>query len=155
MGPAALAVMLCAAAPSVSAGITNDATAVAHYGAGTVTSPVSSASVPVVPAAPHLTVRKSASVTSGVKPGDVVTYTYAVTNDGNATITGITLSDAHDGSGAPPVPGSEQLTADQGAPGDSTDAAPSDGVWSVLAPGDTVTFTATYTVTQTDLDTRQ
>lgn len=153
--PAAFAVVLCLAASAARADITNDATAVARYGAATVTSAVSSASVPVVALKQHLTVKKTASVTAGVKPGDVVTYTYAVTNDGNATITGIALTDAHDGSGAPPIPGNETLTADTGIAGDSTDVTPSDGVWSVLAPGDTVTFTATYTVTQTDLDTRQ
>ncbi len=132
-----------------------DNTAAVNAAAGS--SPVTasaSAATPITPAS-HLTVVKTASVTSGVKPGDVITYTYVVTNDGSQTLTGITLSDAHDGSGAPPVPGNEQLTSDFRAAGDSTDVTPSDGVWSVLAPGDSVTFTATYTVTQTDLDTRQ
>jgi uncharacterized repeat protein (TIGR01451 family) len=154
-GPAALVTALWAFAGPASGDITNDATARAQYGGAAISSPDASASVKVIPGAARLRVTKTASVTSGVKPGDIITYTYAVTNDGTLTVTGISLSDAHDGSGAPPVPGSEQLTADAGVSGDSTDATLSDGVWSVLAPGDTVTFTATYTVTQTDLDTRQ
>jgi hypothetical protein len=32
---------------------------------------------------------------------------------------------------------------------------PNDGIWSVLAPGDAITMTATYTVTQSDVDTLQ
>ncbi len=102
-----------------------------------------------------LAVTKTPSVTSGVRAGDVVTYTYVVTNTGNQTVTAISMSDAHDGSGAPPVPGSEQLSADLRSLGDSTDLTANDGVWDVLAPGDSVTFTATYTITQTDVDTRQ
>ena len=41
-----------------------------------------------------------------------------------------------------------------GATGDSTDAAVN-GSWDSLAPGDQVTFTANYTVTQNDIDTLQ
>lgn len=133
--------------------IDNTATVNATAGSSPVTASASAATA-ITPSS-HLTVKKSASVTTGVRPGDIITYTYVVTNDGTQTITGITLTDAHDGSGAPPVPGNEHLTSDLQATGDSTDVTASDGVWSVLAPGDSVTFTATYTVTQTDLDTRQ
>ena len=41
-----------------------------------------------------LTVTKEASKTSGAKVDDVITYTVVVTNSGNATISGITLSDS-------------------------------------------------------------
>jgi len=40
---------------------------------------------------------------------------------------------------------------DAGTAGDSTDAA-MNGSWDVLAPGDVITFTGTYTVTQADVD---
>jgi hypothetical protein len=33
-------------------------------------------------------------------PGDIITYTYDVTNTGNVTITNISVSDAHSGTGA-------------------------------------------------------
>lgn len=102
-----------------------------------------------------MTVAKSASPSTGVKAGDVVTYTYVVTNTGTSNITNIKLTDTHNASGAAPVPSGETLSTDAGTTGDSTDATANDGIWSKLAPGDAVTFTATYTVTQQDVDTLQ
>ena len=83
--------------------------------------------------------------------GDVITYTYEVTNTGNVTITGVTISDVHGGYGTAPVPGSETgVTVTNG----STDAA-ANGSWDTLRPGDTIRFTATYTVVQSDVDNLQ
>ena len=101
-----------------------------------------------------ISVTKQADDDTDVAVGQVITYTYVVTNTGNQVISNISLSDSHGGSGPPPVPGSETLTTDVGTIGDSTDAA-SNGVWDTLGPGDQVTFTATYTVTQNDIDTLQ
>ncbi|MEX0346211.1 MAG: hypothetical protein AB3N20_14910 [Rhizobiaceae bacterium] len=103
---------------------------------------------------PELTVTKTADDTTDVIVGQVITYTYAVENTGNQTITNISASDAHGGSGPVPVPGIETLTTDVAPLGDSTDGG-IDGTWDTLAPGDIVTFTATYTVTQNDVDTLQ
>jgi len=86
--------------------------------------------------------------------GQEINYNYVVTNDGDQVITNITLSDAHGGSGSAPVPANETLTSDVGTLGDSSDAT-ANGVWDTLAPGDSVTFTATYFVTQNDIDTLQ
>ena len=83
-----------------------------------------------------------------------MTYTYRVTNSGNQTITGVSLSDAHNGSGPAPAPGGETLFDDVLPLADSTDAS-NNSTWDTLAPGDTVEFTATYTVTQQDVDTLQ
>lgn len=83
--------------------------------------------------------------------GDTILYTYAVTNTGTVTMANIQVTDVHSGSGAPPVPSGETLT-DNAPTGDSSDAAANNGVWSALAPKDVVTFSATYTVTQTDVD---
>lgn len=86
--------------------------------------------------------------------GTVVTYTYEVTNIGNQTISNITLNDVHLGTGTPaPIPGNETLGS--GSSANSTDAITNDGIWSVLVPGDTVVFTSTYTITQSDIDTLQ
>jgi hypothetical protein len=101
-----------------------------------------------------LEVTKTADRTAGVAAGDVITYTFTVTNTGNVAITSISLTESHNGSGPAPVPGDERLTGDAGRTDDSTDGA-QDGVWDVLGPGDTVTFTARYTVTQADIDTLQ
>lgn len=134
---------------------TLDNTATVTAMAGTTSlAETASASVPLAATA-ALSVEKTASVTWDVVAGQVITYTYLVRNTGNLTISSVTLSDLHQGSGTAPVPGGEALTADLRSPGDSTDVTPGDGLWSVLAPGDEVTFTATYTVTQTDIDTLQ
>jgi len=101
-----------------------------------------------------ITVTKTASADTNVPAGVTVTYTYVVTNTGNQTVSNIDLIDAHGGSGPAPVPTNETLTTDAGVTGDSTDAG-TNGVWDSLAPGDQVTFTADYVVTQTDVDTLQ
>jgi uncharacterized repeat protein (TIGR01451 family) len=84
--------------------------------------------------------------------GDVIAYTYAVTNNGNVSISGISVDDVHSGTGQMPQPANETLSFDAFPSSDSADSTSNDGSWSVLAPGDTVTFTANYTVTQTDVD---
>ncbi len=101
--------------------------------------------------APTLAVGKTADDTTDVVVGQVITYTYVVSNTGNQTITNVLLSELHGGSGPPPVPSNETLTTDNPPLGDSTDAV-IDGVWDTIAPGDIVTFTGTYTVTQSDVD---
>ena len=103
---------------------------------------------------PSITVTKTASADSNVPAGTTITYTYVVTNTGNQTISSIDLSDAHGGSGPAPDPGNETLTTDTGITGDSSDAG-TNGIWDSLAPGDQVTFTASYIVTQSDVDTLQ
>ncbi|MGI9352643.1 MAG: beta strand repeat-containing protein [Rhizobiaceae bacterium] len=103
---------------------------------------------------PAIIVTKTASPDSDVPVGVTVTYTYRVTNTGNQTISNISLSDAHGGSGPAPTPAGEILFADNGPLGDSTDAA-SNGIWDSLAPGDVIEFTGVYVVTQNDIDTLQ
>ncbi len=102
----------------------------------TVTSPPSSAdvTVPVVPA-PALSVAKTASPSTVRSAGQVVTYTFQVTNTGNVPVHGIVVRD----------------TAFSGSGGAPTVNCPSTS----LAPGASVTCTATYTVTQADIDSGQ
>jgi len=112
----------------------------------------SSDSVNVTPApAPSLSMTKVADDTGPHTVGDIVTYTYTVTNDGNTVINDVAITDTHNGSDPAPVPGNETLLTDAAPTGDSTDAAPN-GSWDILAPGDTLTFTGSYTVTQTDAE---
>jgi len=100
---------------------------------------------------PSLTIDKVASPSGPFTVGDVITYTYTVTNNGDTIINDIAITDTHNGSDPAPTPQNETLLTDTAPAGDSTDAA-SNGSWDVLAPGDIVTFTGTYTVTQTDVD---
>jgi large repetitive protein len=140
--------------PAVAA-IENTATATATYNGNAVNSNSDTAVVPVDTAAPALVVDKSADDTTDVVAGQVVTYTYVVRNTGAQPLSNISLNDAHNGAGPAPVPGNETLSVDGGVSNDSSDAAPNDGVWSVLGPGDAVTMKATYTVMQADVDTLQ
>lgn len=104
---------------------------------------------------PSITVSKVANNTVNVSAGETVTYSFRVTNNGNQTISNITLNDVHLGNGTPPIPENELLDVDNNPTGDSNDGTPNDGIWDSLAPGDTVLFTADYTVVQEDIDTLQ
>jgi hypothetical protein len=103
---------------------------------------------------PQLSIDKSASLTvdAGVPgkadTGDVISYAFTVSNNGNITINNVTVGDSHNGYGTPPVPGGESgISTSNG----STDSAVN-GVWDVLRPGDTISFSAQYTAVQSDVD---
>jgi hypothetical protein len=114
--------------------IANSATATGTPPAG-VTAPVSPPStvtVPVVDRTAALTVTKTATPTSVTAVGDIVTYTFHVTNTGNVLLSGITIDEgSFSGTGIAPVATCPPVS---------------------LAPGDSVDCTATYTVTQADID---
>ncbi len=112
--------------------VRNSATASAHDPSGTaVASPVSTATLTITPA-PALNLIKSAAPATVTSVGQTVTYTFALHNTGNVTLTAISVADTFN---APAGPGSA-----------ITCAATS------LAPGASTTCTSTYTVTQADLD---
>jgi large repetitive protein len=129
--------------------IDNTASVSGTYAAAPVSASASSAVTLVI--TPLLVILKDASPAGPVDVGDVITYTYQVTNSGNVTITGVTVADVHNGYGTAPVPSGEVLVSDLGAPGGSADLN-TDGSWDTLGPGDVIAFTATYTVEQQDVD---
>lgn len=135
--------------------IDNTAAAAGTYNGNPIVSNTASVSVDVSNALATLEVTKVATPNTNVPAGTLVTYTYTVRNSGNQTLTNVSLNDVHSGSGPTPVPGNEALTTDAGVANDSTDGAANDGVWSMLAPGDVITLTSTYIVTQSDVDTQQ
>lgn len=149
------AVSLLALAMAVSptalafAEITNTVTVTGSGPGGAITPVTADESVDVADAAPVLTVTKVASDDTDVNIGDTVTYTYTVTNSGNVTVTNASLSDAHQGAGALTTITLGALT-DNGTLGDSTDDT-ADNEYDTLAPGDTVSWTSTYTVLQADV----
>ena len=100
---------------------------------------------------PQLTTLKTSSTPGPTPVGTVITYTYRVTNSGNVTTTNVVVADTHNGSGTFVGPGSETLFTDVAPLGDSTDLL-TNASWDTLGPGDTLEFTATYTVTQQDVD---
>lgn len=111
--------------------VTNVASATATGPGGDVAAPNSQATA-TAQQGPALTVTKSADSAVYSGPGDALTYTVAVTNTGNVTLTGVKVTD--------PPPGAGAFTID-------CDALPA-----VLAPGADGTCTATYEVTQEDVD---
>ena len=88
-----------------------------------------------IPRATGLTVVKTPSATLNVPVGATITYSYLVTNTGNVTLTNIVLVDDHTSAS-----GTVELPI-LGA-----------GVIVTLAPNTSVTLTATYVVTQADVD---
>jgi hypothetical protein len=104
---------------------------------------------------PQLLLTKTASPPGPKNRNDVVTYTFTVQNTGNVPITNVqAIETAFNGYGTAPVPGNEQIVTDVAPLGDSTDGG-INGTWTTLGPGDTIRFTATYTVQQGDIDFNQ
>src|SRR5690554_2966122 len=97
-----------------------------------------------LPAAPSLSLSKTADVSglsSPVIAGDEITYTFTVTNTGNVTMTDITLDESDfTGENAIPVPAfvSSSLGSSEGT----------------LSPEEVAVYSATYTLTQADIDQR-
>ena len=112
--------------------ISNTATANATAPNGTYTAPEVTETVEPAAPAPAADFTKTASETTDVQAGDVITYTYVVTNTGNVSLNDVSVTDAHSGTG--------------------TLSAFSPATVATLAVGDSATFTATYTITQADID---
>ncbi len=117
---------------STATAISNTATAQTNYSG----SPVSANSTRNVTIArnPLLTINKQADTAGPLTVGQVVNYTFLVKNEGNVTLSNINVQEtAFNGTGTPP-------------------ATPSTTGPTTLAPGQSVTFTTSYTVTQSDID---
>lgn len=110
---------------------------------------------------PQLTVVKSATLASGadipvdgVAVGDVIKYTYLLTNTGNVPFDSVSLSDDHRGYGTlGPVTGCA-LTADNGTQNDTAINASGSGL-TAFGALDEVTCEAIYTVVQADIENLQ
>jgi uncharacterized repeat protein (TIGR01451 family) len=129
------------AADVTAGGVDNSATATGTPQGGTVpiTSAPSTTHTPTTAPAPGLTVVKSASPSDAASftAGQLITYTFVVTNTGNVPLEGVTIDDsAFSGSGT--------LSAIDCPAGAST-----------LAAGAQVSCTATYSLTQADVDAGQ
>ncbi|MGH1526693.1 DUF7507 domain-containing protein [Leifsonia sp. L25] len=97
-----------------------------------VVSPPSALSIPVAAPA-SLSLEKAADTATVSTVGQVVTYTFTVTNTGALTLNALSVADQ------------------QSAPAGALDAPPTCAT-TTLVPGASTTCTATYTVTQADLD---
>ncbi len=132
-------------AAGIANGVVNSATSTGTQpSGGTTTSPVSTAST-TIPKSSTLTLTKSAAaptVSAGVSNSktdgnDTIVYTYTVKNTGNVTLTNAVPIDA--GPTFATISGTGTLSA----------FAP---LTAILAPNATQVFTATYTLSQTDVN---
>ena len=105
--------------------VVNTATVTATPPTGPDVSDSDSVTTPVA-AGPAIGLVKTAGVPSGTAAGDTIDYTFVVTNSGTVTLSGIAVSD--------PTVGAVDCPVD------------------TLAPGASTTCTATYTLTQEDVD---
>ena len=112
-----------------SGAVTNTATATATPGAGT---PLTATDTVIVTATrtPSISLVKTATPETVGSAGAVVTFGFLATNTGNVTLTNVVVSD--------PMPGLSVVTCP--------------GFAGLLAPGASTSCTATYTVTQADID---
>ena len=79
--------------------ITNIATMSATPPTGAPVTDDETVSVESIAPAPASTLTKVASNDTDVQVGDVITYTYTFTNMGNTTMTDVSVSDVHGGTG--------------------------------------------------------
>ena len=115
--------------------VTNTAVATATAASGTDPESAPSSAAVTIPAAPGLTIVKDSTVAGAGSAGDIVEYSFLVTNTGNVTLTGISVTEGS-------FSGTGSLSAI---------TCPV----TTLAPGDDTTCTASYTLTQADVDAGQ
>ena len=115
------------------------------------TSPAASAPLTVIPPNPSIETTKTASVTvangasaTATDADDIVTYTITVRNTGNVTLTSVGIASdtlTRIGGGALSLTSGPTFVSNSGASAAGT-----------LVPGETATFTASYTLVQDDVN---
>ncbi|WP_425559837.1 DUF7507 domain-containing protein [Micromonospora gifhornensis] len=105
----------------------------------TVTSPPSSVTIPTQPGEASITLVKSSSTKIVHRIGEQVVYQYVITNTGSVPLTGVTVTDTFVAPADPANLSPIVCGPDQTPNGQVT-----------LAAGESVTCTATYTVTKAD-----
>jgi uncharacterized repeat protein (TIGR01451 family) len=150
-------------AAAIPAGVSNTASATGKTPTNvTVTPLLTSTATTTIAAGPKLQMTKSFAIadviggTAGKADlGEIVTYTFTVTNTGNVPMSNVSVADVHEGVTIPAGSVANESLFSDGplAPGTtSTDAALNNGTWTTLQPGAVVKFTWTHAVTQAEVD---
>uniref|UniRef100_UPI00261F133D DUF7507 domain-containing protein n=1 Tax=uncultured Winogradskyella sp. TaxID=395353 RepID=UPI00261F133D len=112
--------------------------------------PTNDPTVIIIPTNPELSITKASSLDLGAdgvaSAGDIITYTYTVTNTGDVTIFDVSVNESaanFTGTGILPTPTYVSGGSDEDGEADLEDM--------VVGIG-TIVYTATYTITQDDLD---
>ncbi|MFD1005214.1 DUF7507 domain-containing protein, partial [Winogradskyella aquimaris] len=104
----------------------------------------------VIPQNPSMAIEKTSSLDLGADGiatvGDIITYTYTISNTGNVTLFDVSVTEEaldFTGTGTLPIPVYVSGGSDEDGEGDLEDIAVS---------SDTIVYTATYAITQEDID---
>ena len=112
---------------------------------GTVTSPSSNTVTVSVTQSPQLSITKAATPTTLTQAGETIDYTFDVTNAGNVDLTDVGVTDNPQSPAGP-------LTTGPTCQSLVNPAGTCSGATTSLVPGQEAVFTATYVVTQADVD---
>lgn len=128
----------------------------------TINSTAPATATTIIAPGPSLLMTKTANTAGPVAVGATIIYTYTIQNNGNVSISNVKVADTHEGAAITPQSAMLEQVAPLGGAGGgvagvmgagaSTDTTAGDGIWSVLAPGATVIFKYTHTVTQAEVD---
>jgi uncharacterized repeat protein (TIGR01451 family) len=144
--------------PLAGTPVQNSATATGSPVTGTLAAVTPSSAKTTIPANPKMSITKNRSFTTdtgtllSADVGDVITYTYVVTNTGNVTITSLSINDIHEGVALSGQPANETLTSDGPLTPGSSDSVANNAVYSTFRPGAVVTFTYVHTATHAEVD---
>ncbi|MEW7279846.1 PKD-like domain-containing protein [Aquimarina sp. 2201CG1-2-11] len=132
--------------------VINTATAGAQYFGGSITdisddpndstTTTEDPTIVAMTSTPSMTVTKTADDDSNVSEGQIIIYTYVVTNTGNVTIDEVTINDVHSGNGVINTPSLQSTTGTDDTLDNDVDS---------LAPGQIATWTLEYIVTSADI----
>lgn len=145
----------------IAGGVSNSATANGTTPALATTTSPSNAATTTIAAGPKLSVNKTrvlddtvGTVAGKAEVGETINYTYAVTNTGNVAISGISITDFHEGANFPAGTVKNETLTTAGPVSGSVDTTTplNNGIWTTIQPGATVTFTYSHLVTQAEVD---
>ncbi len=97
-------------------------------------------------------VKSSVPIIGPLVAGQTIDYTYTVTNNGNITMSNISIDEISFNGTSPLAGAANESRTDNAPTGDSPDNIVNDGVWSTLGVGDVAVFQVSYTLTQVDFE---